>query len=542
MVTLRKRPVVLMIRDGWGHNPNPEMGKYNAIQLANTPNNDRLLAEYPNTQIQTSGESVGLPAGTMGNSEVGHQNIGAGRIVDQEVMRITRAIRQGEFFQNAVLRGAFEHAAKNGGSVHVMGLMSDGLVHSDMTHAFAIVDMCKQMNFDGKRFFIHALMDGRDTPPQSGAEYLRQMDAKLAEAGVGRIGSVIGRFYAMDRDFRWDRVQKAYAALTQGAARTAASAVEAATSYYANPTASNMTGDEFIEPTSITADGKVEDAQKIKSGDAVIFFNYRGDRTREITKAFVFDDAAWKAIQGGGFDRGARLQNLFFAGMTAYESGLPIEVIFPKPPKMANILGDWVAKQGLKQFRTAETEKFAHVTFFFNDYREEPFPHEERQLVPSPRDIDTYDKKPQMSAYGVTDGLVPRIEAGEFDLIVMNYANCDMVGHTGVLEAAKKAAEAVDECVGRVVKAVLAQGGALVITADHGNAEQEFDPTTDGPHTAHTTYPVDLIVVDDSLKGCKLNEGGALCDIAPTVLDLMGLEKPAEMTGKSLIPAECLKK
>ena len=541
MVTLRKRPVLLMIRDGWGHNPNPEMHDYNAIELARTPVNDRLLAEYPNTQIQTSGEAVGLPAGTMGNSEVGHQNIGAGRIVDQEVMRITRAIRDGSFFKLPVLRGAFEHAAKNGGSVHVMGLMSDGLVHSDMTHAFAIVDLCKTMGFDGKRFFIHALMDGRDTPPESGAEFLRQMDAKLAEAGVGRIGSVIGRFYAMDRDNRWDRVQKAYAALTQGAARIAANAPQAALDYYANPTASNMTGDEFIFPTSIAPTGTIEEAQKIKAGDAVIFFNYRGDRTREITKAFTYDDAAWAAIAGGGFERGGKIADLFFAGMTGYEKGLPMEVIFAKPPKMVNILGDVIAKAGLKQFRTAETEKFAHVTFFFNDYREEPFPGEERQLIPSPKDIDTYDKKPQMAAYGVTDALIPRIESGEFDLIAMNYANCDMVGHTGVLAAAIKAAEAVDECLGRVVTAVLAQGGALVITADHGNAEQEFDPSTGGAFTAHTIFPVDLIVVDDSLKGCKLVEGGALCDIAPTVLDLLGLPKPAEMTGTSLIPAECLK-
>ena len=550
MTKLKNRPVALIIRDGWGYNPNPEMDKYNAIKLANTPVDDRLLAQYPHTLVATSGEDVGLPAGVMGNSEVGHQNIGAGRIVDQEVMRITRAIRDGSFFENPVLLGAFEHARANSGSVHIMGLLSDGRVHSDMEHAYAIIELCKRLGFPPERFFLHAIMDGRDTPPKSGAEFLRQIEEKMKEIGAGRIATVVGRFWAMDRDNRWDRVKVAYEALTQGSPRVMPSAVAAAQHYYEHPTEPNQSGDEFITPISISAPtgaaatgaaatGTVEDAQKIKGGDAVIFFNFRGDRTREISKAFALSDEQWKEIKGGGFDRGARLENLYFAGMTGYESGLPIHTIFEKLPKMVNILGEWVSKLGLRQFRSAETEKFAHVTFFFNDYREEPFAGEDRVLVPSPREVATYDEKPQMSAEGVTEEVLKHIESNKYDLLVMNFANCDMVGHTGILAAAIQAAETVDRCVGRVVDAVLARGGALVITADHGNCEQLYDPTTHGPHTAHTTFPVELIVVSDALKGCTMRQGG-LSDIAPTVLDLMGVEKPTEMTGRSLIPEGCV--
>ncbi len=543
MPTLTRRPVVIVVRDGWGHNPYPEWNHANAVHLGRTPVNDRLLAEYPSVQIHTSGEDVGLPAGVMGNSEVGHQNIGAGRIVDQEIMRITRRIRDGSFFTNPVLVGAFEHARATGGSVHLIGLFSDGRVHSDMDHAFAIIDMCRRQAFPGDRFFVHAITDGRDTPPTSGLGFVRQLEGKLREFGVGRVGSVVGRYYAMDRDNRWDRVQSAYQMLTKGAAQTAASAVEAVQRYYDHPSEPSRTGDEFITATTVAAaapgsgSAGIDPAQLITSGDSVIFFNYRGDRPREITKAFVLSDEEWKKVPNGGFERGRRLDNLYYATMTGYEQGLPVQVIFDKPEPMTDILGQYISGLGLRQFRCAETEKFPHVTFFFNDYREPPFPGEERQIVPSPRDVTTYDKKPQMSAFEVTDEMLRRIASDQYDLIVLNYANGDMVGHTGVLAAAIKAVETVDECVGRVVEAVLARGGALIVTADHGNCEQMINPATGGPHTAHTTYDVDLIVVDDRLKnrGVKLKEDGRLADIAPTALALMGLPQPKEMTGESLV-------
>ncbi|GMU22968.1 MAG: 2,3-bisphosphoglycerate-independent phosphoglycerate mutase [Phycisphaerae bacterium] len=542
MAKLSKRPVVLIVRDGWGNNPYPEWNKANAVHLGKTPVADRLMADYPTVLIHTSGEDVGLPVGVMGNSEVGHQNIGAGRIVDQEVMRITRTIRDGSFFKNATLLGAFEHAKKSGGSVHMVGLFSDGRVHSDMDHAFAVVDLCKQVGFDGSRFFVHCLMDGRDTPPMSGLGFIEQTEKKLQQAGVGRIASVIGRYYAMDRDNRWDRVLKAYRLFTHAEGRLFPSAAAAIQHYYANPTETSRTGDEFITPSVVAPDGAAEPAQRIKPGDAVIFFNYRGDRPREITKAFVYSDEQWAQVPNGGFDRGQRLENLYYATMAEYEKGLPVKVVFNKPPKMDNILGMYAAGLGLKQFRCAETEKYPHVTFFFNDYRDEPFEGEDRQIVPSPRDVSTYDQKPEMSAYGVTEEMLRRIESDQYDLMVLNYANGDMVGHTGVIPAAIKAVETVDECVGRVAEAVLAKGGALVITADHGNCEQMIDPATGGPHTAHTTYDVDLIVVDPRLKssGTKLRKDGRLADIAPTMLALMGLPKPKEMTGESLVPAEAL--
>lgn len=545
MPSLRRRPVVIIVRDGWGHNPYPEWNHANAIHLANTPVNDRLLAEYPHVQIHTSGEDVGLPAGVMGNSEVGHQNIGAGRIVDQEIMRITRRIRDGSFFTNKTMVGAFEHARKTGGSVHLMGLFSDGRVHSDIDHAFAIVDMCKKLAFPGDRFFVHAITDGRDTAPRSGLGFIQQLESKLAATGVGRVASVVGRYYAMDRDNRWDRVQCAFNMLAKGSDRFAASATQAVQAYYDHPSEPSRSGDEFILATTITKDGSpnVDPAQLFKSGDSVIFFNYRGDRPREITKAFVLSDEKWAKVPNGGFNRGERLTNLFYATMTGYEKGLPVEVIFDKPEPMVDILGMYISSLGLKQFRCAETEKFPHVTFFFNDYREPPFEKEDRQIVPSPRDVTTYDKKPEMSAPGVTEEMLKRITSGAYDLIVLNYANGDMVGHTGVLPAAIAAVEMVDVCVGKVVDAVLKAGGALVVTADHGNCEQMIDPATGGPHTAHTTYDVDLIVVDEQLRnsGVPLKTDGRLADIAPTALALMGLPQPPEMTGVSLVPAGALR-
>lgn len=533
MTQVRRKPVVLIVRDGWGENPFPQWDKANAVVQAKIPVSDSLMAEYPNVLIKTSGEDVGLPDGVMGNSEVGHQNIGAGRIVDQEVMRITRSIRAGEFFENKVLLGAIEHVRQSGGKLHVLGLMSDGRVHSDLAHALAVIDLYKDSGLPADSLVVHAITDGRDTSPKGGLGYVQQIQDKLDAVGLGRIGTVVGRFYAMDRDLRWERVQSAYEALTQGASRTATSAASAIQAYYDNPTEPSRSGDEFIEATSIVPEG--ESPATVGDGDAVVFINYRGDRTREITKAFVYDDATWAAIDGGGFDRGQKIDNLYYATMTGYETGLPVNVIFEKPPKMPNILGQYVSELGLNQFRCAETEKYPHVTFFFNDYRDDPFPGQSQEMAQSPRDVSTYDQKPEMSAADVTEFVLKEIESGRSELLIVNFANGDMVGHTGVLEAAVKAVETVDDCVGKIVDATLNAGGSLVITADHGNCEQMIDPETGGPHTAHTTYDVPLIVVEPGLQGKSLREGGRLADIAPTVLALMGLEKPAEMTGESLV-------
>ncbi len=534
---LRQRPVALIIRDGWGHNPHPEWNHANAIHLANTPVNDRLLNDFPWTQIRTSGEDVGLPAGVMGNSEVGHQNIGAGRIVDQEVMRITRAIRDASFFEKPSLVRAFKHARRNGASLHLMGLVSDGRVHSDLEHALAIVDLAKRLDFDPSRFFVHAFTDGRDTAPNSGLGFVRRLEKHLEQTAMGRIASVAGRFYAMDRDHRWNRVEQAWRTLVSGSEQVSPSALQAIEDYYRSPSDASRTGDEFITPVSIAPSGRVDPAQCVRSGDAVVFFNFRGDRPRELTKAFVLSDEEWQGVQGGGFPRGDKIDDLHFATMTSYEKGLPVQVIFDKPAAMRNILGAYVSALGLRQFRCAETEKYPHVTFFFNDYRDEPFAAEDRTIVPSPRDVATYDQKPEMSAHGVTDEVVGRLESGLYDLVVVNFANPDMVGHTGSIAAAVLAVETVDSCLGLVLEALGRQGGSAIVTADHGNCEQMIDPATGGPHTAHTTYDVDLIVVDEGSRGAELRPQGRLADIAPTVLDLMGLEKPPEMTGSSLLPS-----
>lgn len=539
--TLRNVPVVLIIRDGWGRNPHPEQAAYDATRIAATPVADRLDRDWPSTLIKTSGEDVGLPVSAegpvMGNSEVGHQNIGAGRIVDQEVMRITRAIRDGRFFANETLKGAFAHARRHGTNVHLLGLTSDGQVHSDLSHALALVDLAKREGFPGDRVFIHAIADGRDTAPKSGVGYLRTLEEHCQATGVGTIATVVGRFYAMDRDHRWERVKAAYDTLVHTAApgseRTAPNAIAALEQYYANPSDSSRGGDEFVLPTRITAAGP---RSRIASGDAVIFFNYRGDRPREITKAFVFDDAAWKTIQGGGFDRGARLTDLYFATMAEYEDGLPVRVAFGRPDRMPMILGEALGKAGLTQFRCAETEKYPHVTFFFNDYREEPFPGEQRELIPSPRDVATYDLKPEMSAHGIRDAVLRRLAASDCEpLIIVNFANGDMVGHTGKLDAAVKACEVVDACVGAVMDATLARGGSLIVFADHGNCEQMWDPVANCPHTAHTNYDVPLYVVGEAFRGKHLRGGGRLADVAPTALAMMGLDRPSEMTGVSLI-------
>jgi len=529
-------PVVLLIRDGWGENPHREHDPFNAIRAARTPVADRLAREWPTTLIRTCGEDVGLPAGTMGNSEVGHQNIGAGRIVDQQLMRITRAIHDGSFRENPTLRAAFDRGrAPGGGTVHLLGLVSNGRVHSDLQHIWALIDLAAEIGVDRDRLAVHALMDGRDTPPESGLGFIGQLEEKLASAGVGRIASVIGRFYAMDRDDRWERIEAAYGCLTDapGAApATAASALAAVQAYYDAPSDARRRGDEFIPPTRIEGTG----AGPVRPGDTVIFFNFRGDRPREITRAFTFDDEAWAGVSRGGFDRGQRLDPLCFCTLAEYETGLPVEVAFARPPRMPDILGRVIEARGLRQFRCAETEKFPHVTFFFNDYREEAFDGETRRLVPSPRDVMTYDQKPQMSAEGVCETVVDRLGAEDCEsLIVVNFANADMVGHTGDLDATIRAVETVDACTGRVVEAVLARGGSVLVTADHGNAEQMRDPDTGEPHTAHTVYDVPFIAIGAGTSERGLREGGRLADIAPTVLDLLGIEPPDAMTGRSLL-------
>ncbi|MSR41791.1 MAG: 2,3-bisphosphoglycerate-independent phosphoglycerate mutase [Phycisphaerales bacterium] len=536
----KKSPCVLIIRDGWGENPHPSHDAFNAVKLAKTPCDVMLARDYPRTLLRTSGEDVGLPVGpdgpVMGNSEVGHQNIGAGRIVDQELMRITNAIRSGEFAKNPTLRAAFTHAKTTGGRVHLLGLVSDGQVHSDLSHLLALIDLAKLEGIDASQVFVHAITDGRDTAPFSSLRYFETLEAHMKRTGVGRIASVIGRYYAMDRDHRWDRVQLAYDCLTgqnAGAARVAQSAGEAVRAYHAQPSDSSRGGDEFILPTVIAT----APHSRVRSGDSVIFFNFRGDRPREITKAFLFDDAAWGKIQGGGFNRGARVTNLFYATMTEYQAGLPVELVFRKPPKLEMILGETLARANLAQFRCAETEKFPHVTFFFNDYREEPFPGETRVIVQSPKDVATYDLKPEMSAFGVCDAVLARLAAPDCEaVIIVNFANGDMVGHTGKLAATIKAIETVDRCVGEIVKATLARGGSLIVTADHGNAEQMWDPIHNCPHTAHTNYPVPCSIVAAELEGVQPREGGRLADLAPTVLHLIGLPRPSAMTGRSLLP------
>lgn len=539
MDKLAKRPVVLIVRDGWGENPYPEWNHANAVHLANKPVTDRLMRDYPHVLIHTSGEDVGLPAGVMGNSEVGHQNIGAGRIVDQELLRISKLVRSGEIRSNAVLRETFDNIRHSGGRLHFLGLASEAGVHSSLDHLYGLVEMAAMLGVPGDAIFVHNFADGRDSAPNSGIEFCRQMEARFAAIGAGRIASVVGRFYAMDRDDRWERVEKAYRLLTEGVGAHATNAVEAYSRYYQSPTDDKRLGDEFIEPTAIV-DQTGKPLAIIRSGDAVVFYNFRGDRPRELVRAFCNDTFPYrgKAKDGSealhGFERGPKL-NLDFVTLCQFEKGLPVRVALVKPPKMANVLGDWLANSGLRQFRCAESEKFPHVTFFFNDYREEPFPGEDRQIVQSPRGIATYDQKPEMSAHEVTDEMLRRIESDQYDVFVLNYANGDMVGHTGSLPAAIKAVEAVDECVGKIVDAVLAKGGSLIVTADHGNCEQMIDPATGGPHTAHTTYDVPLIVVDDRFQGKKLREGGRLADIAPTMLALLGLPQPPEMTGQALI-------
>ena len=551
---LRNAPCVVVVRDGWGRNPNPGHDAFNAVKIARTPVADRIEREWPTTLIRTSGEDVGLPEGTMGNSEVGHQNIGAGRIVDQESVRITKAIRDGSFFENAALREAIEGARGaegatpgGGGAVHVMGIASDAGVHGLLDHLYATLELCKRMGQE--RVFLHLFTDGRDTGPYSGEGFVGAIEARAQAIGVGKVASVMGRYYAMDRDNRWERIALAYACLTgrgeraDTSPRLAPTALDAVRAYYDAPTDNSRKGDEFITPTMIGATREDALRSRIRDGDSVIFYNYRGDRPREILRALLYPDfhgseRITPSPDSGarGFDRGARL-NVRVVGMTAYAQDLlPLMgVAFPKPPKMRSILGEHLAALGLGQFRCAETEKFPHVTFFFNDYRDDPFPGERRAIIQSPR-VSTYDLQPEMSAHGVRDAVLERLRAADCEpVIVVNFANGDMVGHTGNLDAAVKACECVDACVGAILEAALARGGCAIVTADHGNAEQMFDPETNAPHTAHTTYDVPLTIVGDAFKGRALREGGRLADIAPTALAMLGLKQPPEMTGASLL-------
>ncbi len=511
---MSKKPAVLMILDGFGLN---EKGEHNAVAEAKKPNIDKLMAEYPWVKGNASGMAVGLPEGQMGNSEVGHLNMGAGRIVYQELTRITKEIQDGTFFENPALMSAVENCKANDSALHMFGLLSDGGVHSHNTHLYGLLELAKRNNLS--KVYVHAFLDGRDTPPASGKDFVADLEAEMAKIGVGEVASVCGRYYAMDRDNNYDRVQLAYNALTKGEGLQAASAVAAvAESYDRGET------DEFVKPTVVMKNGAP--VATIKDGDSVIFYNFRPDRAREITRSFCDDDFK-------GFDRGERL-NIKYVCFSDYDPTIPNKEVAFHKIAVTNTFGEWLAAKGMKQARIAETEKYAHVTFFFNGGVEEPNEGEDRILVNSPKDVATYDLKPQMSAYEVCDQLVNAIKSGKYDVIIINFANPDMVGHTGVEEAAIKAIEAVDECVGKAVEALKEVDGVMFICADHGNAEQLVDYETGAPFTAHTTNPVPFILVNAD-PSYKLREGGCLADIVPTIIELMGMEQPVEMTGKSLL-------
>jgi 2,3-bisphosphoglycerate-independent phosphoglycerate mutase len=523
-----RKPVLLVIRDGWGRNPEAGQDPCNAVVQARKPCDDMLHARYPFALVRASGLDVGLPDGVMGNSEVGHENIGAGRIVNQELVRINSLFSGNQLGANPAWRGAVDRVKGRGSRLHLMGIVSDAGVHGMLEHLYGFLAQAKADGIAPDRVLVHAFTDGRDTPQASGLGYVRQVDSKCRELGIGRIATVCGRFWAMDRDNRWERVSRAYGVLTGRKVESTAPSAEAAVqAYYDKPLSANQTGDEFVTPTAIVGgDGKP--IGSIGDGDAVVFYNYRGDRPREITKAFVIDGFE-------GFDRGPKL-DLYYATMTEYEAGLPVHVILSKPPKLKNILGEVVSNAGLAQFRCAETEKIPHVTFFFNNYRSEPFPGEERQCPPSPK-VATYDLQPEMAAADVTRLAKEAILSGKYALVVVNFANPDMVGHTGSLPAAIKAVEAADKGVGELLGALSQVGGTALIGSDHGNCEQMWDPVHNAPHTSHTLNLVEFFVVGDGYAAgrTRMREGGRLADVAPTVLQLMGLPRPAEMTGQSLI-------
>ena len=503
-----------MVLDGYGLNDRTEG---NAIALANTPVMDKLMKECPFVKGNASGLAVGLPDGQMGNSEVGHMNIGAGRIIYQDLTRITKDIEDGTFYNNETLLRAMENCRKNDSDLHLWGLLSDGGVHSHITHLYGLLEMAKRRGLT--KVYVHAFLDGRDTPPASGKDYIEQLEAKMKEIGVGKVASLSGRYYAMDRDNNWDRVQKAYDSLVAGEGVMAENAVKAMEDSYANGVT-----DEFVLPTVITENGKP--VSLVKPNDSVIFFNFRPDRAREITRAFCDDKFT-------GFERKGGFLPLTYVCFKDYDESIPNKLVAFKKEEIKNTLGEYLAKNGKKQLRLAETEKYAHVTFFFNGGIETPNIDEARILVNSPK-VATYDLQPEMSAPEVGVDLVDAIKSDKYDVIIINFANPDMVGHTGVIPAAIKAVEKIDELVGRAVDAVKDVDGVLFICADHGNAEKMIDYETGEPHTAHTTNPVPFILVNYD-KGVKLREGGCLADIAPTLLEIMGLPQPAEMTGKSLI-------
>ena len=507
---MSEKLTMLMILDGFGINKNE---KGNSIKLANTPNIDKLMKTYPITEIHTSGLDVGLPEGQMGNSEVGHTNIGAGRIVYQELTRITKSIEDGDFFGIPELVKAIENCKKNKSKLHIMGLLSDGGVHSHIRHLYALLELAKRKDFED--VYVHCFLDGRDTPPASGENYISELEKKMAEKGIGKIASICGRYYAMDRDKRYERIKKAYDALVNGIGNKENTAIQAIEKSY-----QEEKFDEFVEPTVICTNN--EPVAKIEENDSIIFYNFRPDRAREITRAIVDE-------KFDGFER--KYFKTYFVCFTQYDETLPnVEIAF-KPEKIENTFGEYISKKGLTQLRIAETEKYAHVTFFFNGGEEKQYRGEDRILVPSPK-VPTYDLKPEMSANEVTEKVIEAINSKKYNCIILNYANPDMVGHTGNLEATIKAIETIDNAVGKVVKEIQKQNGVLIITADHGNAEQMIDNKTGEPHTAHTTNPVPLILI--GMENIELKQG-KLADIAPTMLDIMGLEKPKEMTGNSII-------
>ena len=508
-----KRPTVLLILDGYGLR---EQTEHNAIALADTPVMDRLMEEYPFAKGNASGLAVGLPEGQMGSSEVGHLNMGAGRIVYQDLVRITKEIESGSFFENEALLKAMDNAKENGTSLHIFGLLSDGGVHSHNFHLYALLELAKRRGLN--KVYVHCFTDGRDTPPESGKDYIRALQDEMDRIGCGRIATVAGRYYAMDRDNHWDRIEKAYRAITLGEGETADSAMEAVTQSYAKGET-----DEFILPTVVMENGAP--TAVVGDGDSVVFYNFRSDRAKEMTRVFcceAFD----------GFDRGPRKQ-VTYVCFTDYDATIPNKEVAFEKEEMVNTFGEWLAANGLKQARIAETEKYAHVTSFFNGGREAPNEGEDRFLIPSPQ-VATYDLQPEMSAQAVCDTLIDKIRSGEYDVIVANFANSDMVGHTGVEKAAVEAVECLDECIGRVVETIREVDGQLFICADHGNAEVMVNEETGEPWTAHTSNPVPFILVNYDPAYC-LSEGGCLADIAPTLIEMMGMEKPAEMTGKSLL-------
>ncbi|MBI5017814.1 MAG: 2,3-bisphosphoglycerate-independent phosphoglycerate mutase [Deltaproteobacteria bacterium] len=508
--------VALVVLDGWGQRTETAA---NAVAQARTPRLTALRREFSATTLGASGLDVGLPPGQMGNSEVGHLNLGAGRVVYQDYTRINLAIENGSFYDNPALTEACRRSVEAGGALHLMGLVSDGGVHSHQRHLYALLELARRQG--AGRVYVHAFLDGRDTPPQSGLGYLEALEAEMARLGVGAVATVMGRFYAMDRDTRWDRVEKAFRALSQGQGIPAGSAREAVEAAYAEGQT-----DEFVVPRVIRAPGGGPVAA-LADGDALVFFNFRSDRAREITRAFTQRNFS-------AFDVAGRPALSAYVTFTQYDETFDLPMAFP-PERLVHLFGEVVSAAGLRQLRIAETEKYAHVTFFFNGGEETSYPGEERILVPSPREVATYDLKPEMSAMGVADRLVAEIGGGRFDAIVVNFANLDMVGHTGILEATVRAVETVDGCVGRVVDALRARGYAAIVTADHGNAEEMWDPGTGQPHTAHTTNRVPCLLVDDRRRGARLRGDGILADVAPTLLELLGLTQPAEMSGRTLL-------